>query len=74
MKATRVPAPINLEVTQEEAELIALLFSSLIDTTDNRFGRIVTELENVGVKPTGNAKIEHDGYCKLWIRYFPKPM
>jgi hypothetical protein len=74
MKATRVPAPINLEVSQEEAELIALLLSSLLDTTDNRIGRMVTELENVGVRPTGNAKIEHDGYCKLWIRYFPTPM
>jgi hypothetical protein len=69
MKATRVPSPIKLEVTVEEAELFALFLSSLVDMTDNRYGRMLLELENVGIKPTKNAKIETDGHCKLWIRY-----
>lgn len=74
MKATRVPAPVHLEMNQDEAELFALFLSSLVEMHDNRYGRMLTELENVGVKPTKNAKIEHDGYCNLWIRYDKTPM
>lgn len=60
MKATRQLAPINLEVSQEEAELIALLLRD-VHTYDSELKKKMEQMANtlayVGADPIKGGKL-----------------
>ena len=64
MKAERIPSPINLEVTQEEAEMLAM-FLEEIDSYDKRYNDMIRSMldtfRSVDVVPPLNMYLQSNG-------------
>ena len=64
VKAERIPSPINLEVTQEEAEMLAM-FLEEIDSYDKRYNAMIRSMldtfRSVDVVPPLNMYLQSNG-------------